>query len=459
MAERLEQGVRLNVQPHSMEAEQAVLGSMLTSREAVSKVIQWLEYDHFYKEDHIQIFRCMVELFDGGEPIDTVSLVDRLKKNKQLEAVGGAYYITGLVESVPTVANVELYSKIVLEKALLRRLILVSHDLAKEAYDDSQDVDEILDQAEQAIFNISQKRLKGGFQQIEPILHETFERLDKIHAHPGSVTGVPSGLADLDEITSGFQSGELIIVAGRPGMGKTSLALTMARNAAVDHNTSVGIFSLEMANHQLALRLLTAEARVDSHLVRTGKLPKSQWKNLSIAVGKLAEAPIFLDDTPAISVLELRAKARRLLSEKNIGLLMIDYLQLMQGPKGVESRQQEISIISRSLKALAKELVIPVIALSQLSRAVESRPEKFPRLADLRESGAIEQDADVVIFLYRPWLYMTNDEQKEKPELIREAKINVAKQRNGPTGIEDVIFLERYAKFESKSYMESEVPF
>ncbi|NQT97553.1 MAG: replicative DNA helicase [Candidatus Marinimicrobia bacterium] len=456
MAERLEQGVRLNVQPHSMEAEQAVLGSMLTSREAVSKVIQWLEYDHFYKEDHIQIFRCMIELFDGGEPIDTVSLVDRLKKNKQLEAVGGAYYITGLVESVPTVANVELYSKIVLEKALLRRLILISHDLAKEAYDDSQDVDEILDQAEQAIFNISQKRLRGGFKQIEPILHEAFERLDKIHAQPGSVTGVPSGLVDLDEITSGFQPGELIIIAGRPGMGKTSLALTIARNAAVDHNTSVGIFSLEMANHQLALRLLTAEARVDSHLVRTGKLPKAQWQNLSIAVGNLAEAPIMLDDTPGISVLELRAKARRLCAEKKVGVIMIDYLQLMAGPKGLDSRQQEISVISRSMKALAKELEIPVIALSQLSRAVENRSDHHPLLSDLRESGAIEQDADLVIFLFRPYIYSNDEEDRGKAQII------VAKQRNGPTGTKNVTFIDRYARFENLSAfadMESEVPF
>ncbi len=456
MAEKPEQGVRLNVQPHSMEAEQAVLGSMLTSREAVSKVLQWLEYDHFYKEDHIQIFRCMVELFEGSEPIDTVSLVDRLKKNKQLEAVGGAYYITGLVESVPTVANVELYSKIVLEKALLRRLILISHDLAKEAYDDSQDVDEILDQAEQAIFNISQKRLRGGFKQIEPILHEAFERLDKIHAQPGSVTGVPSGLVDLDEITSGFQPGELIIIAGRPGMGKTSLALTIARNAAIDHNTSVGIFSLEMANHQLALRLLTAEARVDSHLVRTGKLPKAQWQNLSIAVGNLAEAPIMLDDTPGISVLELRAKARRLCAEKKIGVIMIDYLQLMAGPKGLDSRQQEISVISRSMKGLAKELEIPVIALSQLSRAVENRSDHRPLLSDLRESGAIEQDADLVIFLFRPYIYSNDEEDRGKAQII------VAKQRNGPTGTINVTFIDRYARFENLSAfadMESEVPF
>ncbi len=456
MANKQGTDVHLNLQPQSLEAEQAVLGSMLSSKEAVSKVLQWLTDEHFYKDSHGTIFASMAELFHEGEPIDTVSLVERLKKKKQLEAVGGAYYITGLVDSVPTVANVERYSKIVLEKSLLRRLITVSHDLAKDAYDDSRDVDDILDSAEQSIFNISQKRSKGGFQDIEPILHETFERLDKIHATPGSVTGVATGLTDLDEITSGFQPGDLVIIAGRPGMGKTSLALTMARNAAVDFKTPIGIFSLEMANHQLALRLLTAEAKVDSHLVRTGKLPKSQWQNLSIAVGSLAEAPIMLDDTPGIGVLELRAKARRLLAEKNIGVLIIDYLQLMTGPKGVESRQQEISIISRSLKGLAKELDIPIIALSQLSRAVESRSDRKPQLSDLRESGAIEQDADLVIFLYRPWLYTEDEEDRGKAQVI------VAKQRNGPTGKANVAFIDRYARFENLSAfseMDSEVPF
>lgn len=456
MATKKEQDLHLNVPPHSQEAEEAVLGSMLTSRDAVSKVLQWLNDQHFYRESHSRIFSSMMELFDEGEPIDTVSLVDHLKKKKQLKAVGGAYYITGLMESVPTVANVERYAKIVLEKALLRRLILISHDVTKDAYDDSREVDEILDQAEQAIFNISQKRMKGGFEQLEPILQQTFERLDKIHATPGSVTGVASGLMDLDEITSGFQPGELVIIAGRPGMGKTSLALTMARNAAVDNNTPVGIFSLEMANHQLALRLLTAEARVDSHLVRTGKLPKTQWQNLGIAVGKLAEASVYLDDTPGIGVLELRAKARRLLAEKKIGLLMIDYLQLMQGPRGVESRQQEISVISRSLKGLAKELNVPVLALSQLSRAVENRSDHKPQLSDLRESGAIEQDADLVIFLYRPYIYSQDEEDRGQAQII------VAKQRNGPTGTVNVSFIDRYARFENLTEfadMEAEVPF
>lgn len=447
----------LNVQPQALEAEQAVLGAMLASKEAVSKSLQWLQADHFYKEAHTVIYSCMAQLFNEGEEIDTVSVVNKLKKNKQLESVGGAYYITGLVESVPSVANVENYAKIVLEKAMLRKLIMISHGLTKDAFDDSQSVDELLDNAEQSIFAISQRRLRGGFQHIDPILHETFEKLDQIHTRSGDVTGIASGLVDLDELTSGFQPGELIIIAGRPAMGKTALALSMARNAAVDHGHPVGIFSLEMANHQLALRLLCAEARVDSHLVRTGKLPKKQWQNLSLSVGTLAEASIHLDDTPAISVLELRAKARRLKAEFNIDMLIVDYLQLMQGPKGVESRQQEISTISRSLKALAKELDIPVIALSQLSRAVEQRAEHRPQLSDLRESGAIEQDADLVIFLYRQWIYSQEEEDKGKAQVI------VAKHRNGPTGTVDASFIDRFARFENYSpvgdEMGADVPF
>lgn len=444
----------LNVQPQSLEAEQAVLGSMLSSKEAVARVLQWLTTDHFYKEAHSKIFSVMIKLFNENEPIDTISVIDRLKKNRDLEAVGGAYYITGLIEAVPTASNVENYAKIVLEKSLLRKIIQLAHDVSKDAYDDRQDVEDILDKTERSIFNITQNRLKGGFTQIESVLHESFEQLDKISSRKTDVIGVPSGLTDLDKLTSGFHEGELIVLAGRPSMGKTALALTIARNAAVDYNSGVGIFSLEMANHQLAMRLLCAEARVDSSLVRVGNLPKEQWKNLSVHVGKLAEAPIYLDDTPAISVLELRAKARRLMAEHDIKMILVDYLQLMQGPKGVESRQQEISVITRSLKALAKDLGIPIVALSQLSRAVENRTDKHPQLSDLRESGAIEQDADVVLFLYRPWAY-----DKDNDELIGIAEIDIAKQRNGPTGKVNVTFIDRYAKFEDKSpFDESNIP-
>ena len=446
----------LNLQPQSIEAEQAVLGAMLSSKDAISKALQWVRSHHFYKESHSKIFLVMSDLFDKGEPIDTISVINKLKKNKQIDSVGGAYFITGLVESVPTAANVESYAKIVLEKFMLRELIRASHELSKDAYNDRQDVGEILDAAEQTIFAITQDRLRGGFLPIDGILHETFKNLDRIASNPGSVTGVASGLIDLDEITSGFQKGELVIIAGRPSMGKTALALSIMRNAAIDFKVPVGMFSLEMANHQLAQRLLCAEGRVDSHLVRTGKLPKNQWKNLSLAVGSLAEAEIYLDDTPAITVLELRAKARRLKAEKNLGLIIIDYLQLMQGPRNIESRQQEISNISRSLKALAKELNIPVIALSQLSRAVEQRSEHRPQLSDLRESGAIEQDADVVIFLYRSWVYSREEEEKGRAQAI------IAKQRNGPIGTVNLSFIDRFARFESVSAfeeLESEVPF
>ena len=446
----------LNLQPQSIEAELAVLGAMLSSKDAISKALQWLRSHHFYKESHSKIFLVMSDLFDKGEPIDTISVINKLKKNKQIDNVGGAYFITGLVESVPTAANVESYAKIVLEKFMLRELIRASHELSKDAYNDRQDVGEILDAAEQTIFSITQDRLRGGFMPIEGILHDTFKNLDRIASNPGSVTGVASGLIDLDEITSGFQKGDLVIIAGRPSMGKTALALSVMRNAAIDFKVPVGMFSLEMANHQLAQRLLCAEGRVDSHLVRTGKLPKNQWKNLSLAVGSLAEAEIYLDDTPAITVLELRAKARRLKAEKNLGLIIIDYLQLMQGPRNIESRQQEISNISRSLKALAKELDVPVIALSQLSRAVEQRSDHRPQLSDLRESGAIEQDADVVIFLYRSWVYSREEEDKGKAQAI------VAKQRNGPIGTVNLSFIDRFDRFDSISAieeLESEVPF
>ena len=446
----------LNLQPQSIEAEQAVLGAMLSSKDAISKALQWVRSHHFYKEAHGKIFLVMSDLFDKGEPIDTISVINKLKKNKQIDDVGGAYFITGLVESVPTTANIESYAKIVLEKFMLRELIRASHELSKDAYNDQQDVGEILDAAEQTIFGITQDRLRGGFMPIDGILHETFQNLDRIASNPGSVTGVASGLIDLDEITSGFQKGDLVIIAGRPSMGKTALALSVMRNAVIDFKVPVGMFSLEMANHQLAQRLLCAEGRVDSHLVRTGKLPKNQWKNLSLAVGSLAEAEIYLDDTPAITVLELRAKARRLKAEKNLGLIIVDYLQLMQGPRNIESRQQEISNISRSLKALAKELDVPVIALSQLSRAVEQRSDHRPQLSDLRESGAIEQDADVVIFLYRSWVYSREEEDKGRAQAI------VAKQRNGPIGTVDLSFIDRFARFESISAfeeMESKVPF
>ena len=440
-----EQNKILNVQPHSDEAEQAVLGSMLSSGPAVNKAFEKkLTAEHFYKNAHTLIFSAMAKLNKDNEPIDTVSVVDLLTKSKDLDKVGGAYYLSGLIEVVPTTAHVDRYIKIVIEKSILRNLIYLANDISKEAYDDSQEVDDILETVQKSIFSITQDTLQKDFEEIDPVLIKTFDKIDKIASHKGTVIGVPSGFHELDQKTTGFQNGDLIIIAGRPGMGKTSFALNMMRNAAIDSKKKIGFFSLEMANEQLAMRLLCSEARVDSNLVRRGDLPKSQYKNLSLAVGPLSKSDIYLDDTPALSILELRAKARRLKNDVNLDMIIVDYLQLMQGPKGAESRQQEIATISRSMKALAKELEIPIVALSQLSRAVEQRAgSKKPLLSDLRESGAIEQDADVVIFLYRDEVYNKDADNEGKAEII------VAKQRNGPTGTVEAAFISRYTRFEN----------
>jgi len=439
----------LNVQPHSEEAELAVLGSMLSSKEAIDQSIQWLEPKDFYKDAHMKIFSAMQKLSDKAEPIDTLSVSEYLKKNNDLDAVGGIYFLTGLVEMVPTAAHIKRYANIVKEKAQLRNLISLSHKIAKEAYDDSLDVSEILEKSEKSMFEITQNQMKGGFKQINEGIISALDDLEEKRKKDSVVTGVPSGLLDLDELTSGFQKGELVIIAGRPSMGKTALALSMIRNAALEADMGIGMFSLEMGNQSLAMRLLCAEARVNMHFVRTGKLPSKLWKNLGLAAGELEEAPIYLDDTPAITVRELRAKARRLVSKNKIDMIVVDYLQLMQGPRGIENRQQEISVISRSLKALAKEINVPIVALSQLSRAVEQRQDRRPQLSDLRESGAIEQDADVVIFLYRPWVYSGEDEDEGKAEII------ISKQRNGPTGKIDATFIKQYARFENLSKEES----
>jgi len=386
--------------------------------------------------------------------VDVITLTEELSRRKQLEEIGGSYYLTELAESVPSAANVEHHARIVLEKALLRKLINVATNIITDSYSSQDNVFDIIDRAEQAIFSLAERRLRKGFQEIDPILHETFEEIERLHNRKGGVTGVPSGFQKLDEMTAGFHRSDFIIIAGRPSMGKTAFALSIARNAAVEHKIPVGIFSLEMASYQLAMRLLCAEARVNSHLLRTGRLPMSEWPKLSLAVGKLAASPIYIDDTPNLGILELRAKARRLKAEKDIGLLIIDYLQLIQGPSSVENRQQEISAISRSLKALAKELNIPVIALSQLSRAVEARGgDKRPMLSDLRESGAIEQDADLVIFIYRPEVYQQlYDEEGNSLEGI--AEIIIGKQRNGPTGTVRLAFIDDYAKFENLAMYE-----
>jgi len=434
----------LNLQPQALEAEEAVLGSMMIDEDAANKAISILGSSHyFYKDSHKKIFEAMLVLMNNSDPIDTVSVSDELKKGKNLKSVGGIYFLTGLVDKVPTSARVETYAEIVKEKGMLRDLITTSHEISKKALDAGDSVGSILDEAEQSIFSLTEQKDSKIYQHIEPILSSTVKRMEDIAANPGSIIGVPSGIIDLDKLTAGFQNGDLIILAGRPSMGKTALALTIARNAAIENKSATAIFSLEMSSDQLGQRLLTSEARVDNALVRRGS-PNIKWKNINIASGKLAQAPLYIDDTPALSILDLRSRARRLKRERNIELLIVDYLQLMQGPKNSENRQNEISQITQSLKALAKELDIPVIALSQLSRAVEQRTKKEPMLSDLRESGAIEQDADVVIFLYRPAVY-----DKENQDLKGLAYLIVAKQRNGPTGRVTATFIDTYARFDN----------
>lgn len=444
------------VPPQAIEVEQAVLGSMLIDKEAVPKALEVLDQDSFYRDAHAKIFQAMASLFDKSEPIDVTTVSEELRRRVQLEAVGGAYYLTDLTMKVTSAANVERHAYIVLEKAILRRLIEASSEIAKRSYNPAEDPLELLDEAEQSIFRIAERRLKKSSLSLSKAVAETFEMLERIHGQRGGVIGVPSGFTYLDNLTGGFQQSDLIIIAGRPSQGKTALVLSVARNAAIDHGIPVGIFSLEMASQQLVLRLLAAEARVDAHKLRTGRLSDEEWPKLSTKAHRLAEAKIFIDDTPALGILELRAKARRLKAEHNIGLVIVDYLQLMQGPRDAENREKEISMISRSLKALAKELAIPVIALSQLSRAVEARSGRRPVLSDLRESGAIEQDADVVVFVHRPEIYgerFFDDGQTPSEGL---AEIIVGKQRNGPTGQLKLSFIKEYARFENLALIPEE---
>jgi len=449
-------GELLRVPPHSDEAEVSVLGAMMLDKEAVSKALQYLDHTAFYKDAHQQIFHVMMDLFNEGQPVDQISVIDQLKRKKLLEMVGGAYYVTGLVESTPSAANVEYYAKIVLDAALFRRLIVASNEIQSMAYEARETAFDVLDTAEQKIFSLSENRLRGGFKNFVDVLNRTFEHIDSIHSRKGHTTGVPTGLLDLDDLTSGFHPGELIILAGRPGMGKTALALTIARNASIEYDIPVGLFSIEMADYQLALRILCAEARLDSHLVRTGKLPKDQWQRLSLQTGRLSNAKIFIDDSPVLTMMDIRAKARRAKAEHDIQLLIVDYLQLIKGHRA-ENRQQEITEISRGLKALSKEINIPVIALSQLSRAVEGRTDHKPQLSDLRESGSLEQDADVVLFIYRKSFYDKRDGSTPVDDDDRIAEIMVAKQRNGPTGNVEVIFMDKYTRFENKRSQREEI--
>ncbi len=448
MADSTEKSLRMP--PQSSDAEEAVLGCMLIEKQAVPKALQVLTAESFYNTAHAKIYKSILELFDKNQTIDTISVIAELEKRGELEDVGGSYYLTGLSSEAPSSENVEYYAKLVQEKYVLRKIIQTSIELSTSAYNAKEDITGILDKAEQTIFELSQNAQRGEFQAIEPLLHNVMDKLGT--AKSGGVSGIHSGYTDLDKYLSGFQNSDFVVIAGRPSMGKTALALSIARNTAVEYGHTVGFFSLEMSNHQLVERLITAEAKVDSHQVRSGLLPKKEWKKLSAAAGPLSEAKIFIDDTPGLNIMEIRAKARRLKAEHEIDILFIDYMQLINGMGNVESRQQEISMISRSLKALAKELDIPVISLSQLSRAPEARTNKRPIMSDLRESGAIEQDADVVIFVYRKFIYSRSEEDRGIGELI------ISKHRNGPTGSIDIAFIDNYARFENLTRFGEEVP-
>lgn len=435
------------VPPQAVEVEMSVLGAMLLEKEAISRALEILDETAFYKPAHQEIFKALISLFEKNEAADSITVVEELRRMGKLDAVGGPLYISDLTMRVTSAANVEYHAKIVLEKALLRNLITASTEITSRAFNEQDDALDLLDEAENKIFQISEKRMKKSFLPMKEAVFSTMELLESIHGAHSGVTGVPSGFTALDNMTGGFQNSDLIIVAARPSMGKTAFVLSLARNAAIDHNKPIGFFSLEMSAQQLVLRLICAEARVDAHSVRTGRLPEEQWRHLSTRIGKLYNAKIFIDDTPALSILELRAKARRLKAEHNVSMIIVDYLQLMQGPKNAQSREQEISMISRSLKALAKELNIPVIALSQLNRAVETTADKRPTLANLRESGAIEQDADVVLFIHRPEKYNILEEAGKSTQGI--AEIIIGKQRNGPTGEVELTFINQYARFEN----------
>jgi replicative DNA helicase len=438
--------------PWSEEAEISVLSAMLIDGDAVARAVEMVDDGSFYKEANRRVFRAMLRLYSRGEVIDVVTLSDELKSSGELEGAGGMAYLARLVDAVPTAANIEYHCRILKDKAVLRRLIEAATDIVQEAYEaPAGEVDDTLDRAEQRIFQIAQASERQGFVWIKEILWPAFERIEELQRSPGSVTGVASGYPDLDNMTAGFQPGDLVVVAGRPSMGKTALALNFAQHAAIDHDVPVAVFSLEMSKESLVQRLLCAEGRVDSGRLRRGRLQDDEYARLATAAGHLNTAPIWIDDTPAISPLEVRAKARRLAAEVDLGLIIVDYLQLMAGPRNVENRQQEISAISRSLKAVAKELNVPVVSLSQLSRGPEQRTDKRPLLADLRESGAIEQDADVVIFVYREEAYRKDgDMLDDKGESLEgRAEIIVGKQRNGPTGTVNLYFHKSYTLFES----------
>jgi replicative DNA helicase len=426
--------------PHNLEAEQSLLGSLLIDRDAIIKVASSLKHDDFYSGANGTIFQAIVDLYNRREPTDFVTLTDELTRQERLDQVGGVAYLTSLLNIVPTAVHVEYYGKIVERTATLRRLIDAGATIVSIGYRDDVDTEEALDASERAIFDVSQRRSTRDFQSISDVLDKFFDQIDYMQQHRGEVVGVPTGFADLDQLTGGLQRSDLIIVAARPSVGKSAFALGIAYGAAIQHAKTVGIFSLEMAAEQLVQRLLATETGVDSHRLRLGQIDDNEWDRISRAFGRLSEAKIFIDDSAGLNVMEVRSKARRLQAEHGLDLLIVDYLQLMYARRS-ENRVKEISEISRGLKGLARELNIPVIALSQLSRAVESRADHRPMLSDLRESGSIEQDADIVMFIYRDEVYDPNTEKKGIAEIM------VSKHRNGPVGSVNLRFFERTARF------------
>jgi replicative DNA helicase len=437
------------VLPHNAEAERTVLGAVLLDNAAFNAAAEILTREDFHREPHRRIFDAMAALAEKSQPIDLVTLKDELVRGSALEAVGGASYLGGLLEGLPRVTNVEQWSRIIKEKSVLRNLIHAGTRIVQSAYEAEDDAAVILDRAEKSIFDIAERRIRQGFVGIREIVKESFRTIDQLSQSREMVTGIPTGFVDIDEMTSGLQKGDLIIVAARPAMGKTSFCLNLAQHASLRAGETVGIFSLEMSKEQLVLRMLCADARVDAHRLRTGNLQEKDWTRLAKAYADLSASRIFIDDSATLTPLEMRAKCRRLKAEHGLGLLVVDYLQLMSGSGRVENRQQEISSISRSLKGLAKELSVPVVALSQLSRAPEARTDRRPQLADLRESGALEQDSDVVMFIYREEEHKPTDENRGIAEII------IGKQRNGPTGTRRLAFIKEFTRFENLEWRQS----
>jgi replicative DNA helicase len=433
--------------PHNLEAERSVLGAILLHNEAFNLAAEVIDSGDFFRDAHRRIFDRMVKLSERSNAIDLVTLKDELNKAGELDEVGGPAYIAALVDGVPRSMNVEHYARIIKEKSTLRNLIFSANKILATAYDGGEDADVILDQAEHAIFAIADDKVRDGFVSLRELAHSSLDTIEKLHARKELVTGVPTGFTDLDEMTSGLQQSDLVIVAARPSMGKTSLVLNIAQHVGTKTDMTVGFFSLEMSKEQLFMRLLTSEARIDAHRLRGGFLGERDWGRLSTAIGTLSEAKIFIDDTPSIGVLEMRAKCRRLASEHGLHLVIIDYVQLMQGRGRFENRTLELASISRSLKGLAKELGVPIILLSQLSRAPESRSDHRPQLSDLRESGALEQDADVVVFIYRDDVYQ--DKSQPPTDAQGVAELIIGKQRNGPTGVVKLAFIREFTRFEN----------